>query len=406
MWHMWRMWRMRNFPKTKISQKNNMIYQATKEFPFEQLTLVPSTVLNGNFFTKYLINEKPLYIQSPKCFSKNGLVKTGKRMFCDLIFLRENEQFIQWIEHLETFTQKYIFDNREKWFETTLEMTDIEDSFTQIMKSYKSGKNYLIRTNVSTKPDGACSLKIYDENENNIDPESITDKTEIMTILEIQGVKCSSKSFQIEIEIKQMMVLNQIDPFEKCVFKTSAATATATAAPPDPTPPPVKQVIHEKSPETEKKIFSETSEIVPDKINLYDTAADETSNTSNKVNTDLEKTTEPKNVDTTSLNDNDELCEVEFDLEELPEEKVQIKNRNDVYYEMYKEAKRKAKIARDLALSSYLEAKRIKNTYMLDDIDDDSDDSDDEDDDEDGEDGGDSADDNDEKEEINTNQKE
>jgi hypothetical protein len=37
---------------------------------------------------------------------------------------------------------------------------------------------------------------------------------------------------------------------------------------------------------------------------------------------------------------------------------------------MYREARRKAKVARDLALSSYLEAKRIKNTYMLDDIED------------------------------------
>jgi len=42
---------------------------------------------------------------------------------------------------------------------------------------------------------------------------------------------------------------------------------------------------------------------------------------------------------------------------------------------MYREARKKAKIARDLALSSYLEAKRIKNTYMLHDIED-SDDSD------------------------------
>jgi hypothetical protein len=42
---------------------------------------------------------------------------------------------------------------------------------------------------------------------------------------------------------------------------------------------------------------------------------------------------------------------------------------------MYREARRKAKIARNLALSSYLEAKRIKNTYMLDNIKD-SDDSD------------------------------
>ena len=43
---------------------------------------------------------------------------------------------------------------------------------------------------------------------------------------------------------------------------------------------------------------------------------------------------------------------------------------------MYKEAKRKAKVARDLALSSYLEAKRIKNVYMLEDTTDSDEDSD------------------------------
>jgi hypothetical protein len=32
---------------------------------------------------------------------------------------------------------------------------------------------------------------------------------------------------------------------------------------------------------------------------------------------------------------------------------------------MYKDAKKKAKMARDIALTSYLEAKRIKNTYLL-----------------------------------------
>ena len=46
---------------------------------------------------------------------------------------------------------------------------------------------------------------------------------------------------------------------------------------------------------------------------------------------------------------------------------------------MYKEAKRKARVARDLALSAYLEAKRIKNTYMLDELDNDDDDEYDED---------------------------
>jgi hypothetical protein len=66
--------------------------------------------------------------------------------------------------------------------------------------------------------------------------------------------------------------------------------------------------------------------------------------------------------------------EVDFNLDEIePSETVQLKNRNDVYYKMYKDARQKAKEARDLALSSFLEAKRIKNTYMLDDIDSDSD---------------------------------
>ena len=74
------------------------------------------------------------------------------------------------------------------------------------------------------------------------------------------------------------------------------------------------------------------------------------------------------------VEDNLEIEEIDFHLEEIPaNDTIQIKQRNDVYYKMYKEAKQNAKIARDLALSSYLEVKRIKNTYMLTDIDSDSD---------------------------------
>jgi hypothetical protein len=69
--------------------------------------------------------------------------------------------------------------------------------------------------------------------------------------------------------------------------------------------------------------------------------------------------------------------EVEFHLEELPEtDTLQLKQRNDVYYELYREAKRKAKIAKDFAISAYLEAKEIKNKYMLDEIDDSDEDED------------------------------
>jgi hypothetical protein len=66
--------------------------------------------------------------------------------------------------------------------------------------------------------------------------------------------------------------------------------------------------------------------------------------------------------------------EVDLSLEKIEEtEPVFLKKRNDVYYEMYREALRKARLAKEMALSNYLEAKRIKNTYMLDELNDDSD---------------------------------
>jgi hypothetical protein len=71
-----------------------------------------------------------------------------------------------------------------------------------------------------------------------------------------------------------------------------------------------------------------------------------------------------------------EICEVEFDLDAVEESKepVHLKNRNEVYYKMYKEAKRVAREAKMIALSNYLEAKRIKTTYLLDDVEDSDDD--------------------------------
>ena len=81
---------------------------------------------------------------------------------------------------------------------------------------------------------------------------------------------------------------------------------------------------------------------------------------------------EPANIiDDTIIEpvDTNELQEFKIDLDDLTEDvNINIKKDKDIYYEMYREACRKAKIARDLALSSYLEAKRIKNQYMLDDL--------------------------------------
>ena len=67
----------------------------------------------------------------------------------------------------------------------------------------------------------------------------------------------------------------------------------------------------------------------------------------------------------------DDVSEVDLDLDNLEDsDTFHLKEKTEVYYEMYREARRKAKLAKSLALSSFMEARRIKNLYMLDDIDD------------------------------------
>ena len=65
-----------------------------------------------------------------------------------------------------------------------------------------------------------------------------------------------------------------------------------------------------------------------------------------------------------------ELKEItEADLEINNDENIKLKKPNDIYYEIYCAAKEKARTARKLAFDAYLEVKKIKKTYMLDDSD-------------------------------------
>ena len=62
------------------------------------------------------------------------------------------------------------------------------------------------------------------------------------------------------------------------------------------------------------------------------------------------------------------LKEMDFTLENNLET-ITLKKPNQVYYEIYKKAREKAKEAKKHAILAYLEMKNIKKTYMLDDID-------------------------------------
>ena len=322
-----------------------MIHETNDSFPFSNLTLCkPVASTGGGFFIRYAFKEQPLYIQPPKCYIKQIHTKTGKKMYCDLVFQQENEAFLRWMEHLESQTQQHLYDNRLQWFQTDLEKEDIEQSFASPVKIYKSGKEYIVRTNIPSRA-GNSILKIYDEDEKTVPLEDIVENTKVMVILEIQGVRSSSKSFQVDIEVKQMMVMKPEEIFNTCIFKKKVDAPAVPQTFTEDTEPFVPEVPVPEVPVPEVPVPEAELEIEEPPLEEFETES---------------------------------LCEVELDLDEKADT-VALKERKELYYQMYEEARQKAKVARDLALSAYLEANQIKNKYMLDDVlDSSSDDSDNE----------------------------
>ena len=376
------------------------IYNTNDEFNFNIIKISkPIAISSGQFMLKFNVNENPFYINPPKCTLKIGQ-KGGKRTYCDFIFSQENDSFIRWIENLEKIAQDKIYENRAQWFESDLEKEDIENYFTSTLKIYKSGKNYILRTLLPTpQQQQKDNFKIYDENENEIQFESITENMQIMCVLEVQGIRCSSSSFQIDMLVKQMMVLQPVNLFEKCILRNTTQSETprqkpstltndnatltndnatlandnetlandnATLANDNATLANDNETILLAS-EEKKTIIKMKNEESEKKMNLEEMEEPPTDTIAKPITNEVKK--EPYSQD--------EMCEVDFDINDMDDkDAITIKQRKEMYYEMYVEARRKAKIARDLALSAYLEARRIKNTYMLEDILDESDESD------------------------------
>ena len=345
------------------------IIEPSMDYDFTKLYFGPPTSLAGGaYFTRLMYNtNKLLFIQTPKSLTKQGFIKSGKKHYADLMFDNNDTVFINWIENLESRCQELIFAKRDTWFESKLEKDDIENAFTSPFKIFKSGKYYLLRVNV--KP----NLKIYSETDQLIAYESITSDKTIISILEIQGLKFTSRNFQIEIELKQTMVVSP-DPFlDNCFIKKPIKQnkEDITNVPIDLTNL-INQSVQDLEKTNNRSDLSDPIDLdvsfdvlkekpVTSQIDLEET------NIELDIE-DLEPKVEVEEDDPHVLKEVDLLSTLDNSLEA-----IQLKKPTQVYYELYQKAKEKAKEAKKTALEAYIEMKNIKKTYMIDDMDSDSD---------------------------------
>ena len=383
------------------------IHFTNNEFDFTQLSISqPISVQGGAYFTKLKMKNDTLYIQLPKCVTKQGLNETNKKAYMDLMFTNDDEYVIEWFENLENKLVDLVYQKKDIWFQNEMEKEDIETFFNPICRPFKGGKFHLVRIDIPRNKtlSSQYHCNVYDENENIIPIQEINDKHSIIPVLEIQGIKFSARNFQLELLGKQIMILNNKPLFKGCVIKRSHE----------------ENIVETKEIEKESELEEPTSNVVTDNIHtsLGDSSEEiinfkESNSESNTIQDSILETLEDDNdecndnttIDTEIDNKNiesdnyvetnssipqennsdlhednleEKLEEMESnDLEDITtqlsvndnESKITLKKPNEVYYEIYKIAKDKAKQHKKAAISHYLEAKKIKNTYLLDDLD-------------------------------------
>tara|TARA_B100000424_G_scaffold46013_1_gene31777 strand:- start:3979 stop:5214 length:1236 start_codon:yes stop_codon:yes gene_type:complete len=372
-------------------------------FDFSKLSLTsPTGIQGGSYFTRILNNGNPLYVQCPSCKTKQGIVNSGRKIYSDILLTKENAPFINWIEKLESHCQQLILDKSEDWFENQLDLNDIEESFISPLKLYKSGSMYILKCSLdkSSQTLNKPSCIVYNENNESISIEDINNEISIIPLIHINGIKFSTKNFQIEIIIRQIMKLNSIDTTPEMLIKKPNAINNLE----ENTLEEVKEISDLKNEildennfeksinnsneveeqQTELKVQPPQDVVQEDAVQedvvqedaLHEDGAQEDgeNNDEKDVNTELENEEKNINEDTDiegEFNDND--SEVLSDLEEVDvnitdDEKFHLKDKSDVYYKIYKIARDKIKDTQKKDLISFFENKQINTKKILDDL--------------------------------------
>jgi hypothetical protein len=338
------------------------------EFDFKSISLGDPQPLNGQagfYFTPLTIGteNKALCLQLPECLTKQGIVTIKNGKYLDLMFERaNNDDLMRWTEQLEYTCQDIIDAKKDLWFQTELTRDDIESMMTQVTRLYQSGKYMLMRVFVDTLKNNSKCIA-YDENEIGFDLELLEANKPVIPLIMIEGVKFSTRSFEISLKLVQVMVMGKTEKKSTCLIKKKQqeviveedSSLENSIASPIEEPVPVIEEPAVAPPPVAKPVVAPPALAKPvlAKPVLAPTPV-----------------ASPPVAQPPVAPVKKEIEEVNIDYAEVEADSISLKKPNDVYYELYKKAREKAKECRIAAIEAYLEAKQIKTKYMLFDEDD------------------------------------
>ena len=364
----------------------------------------------------------------PSCLTKAGIIDSSNKTYTDLMFdnsidnIKEmNSMFLE----LERITTEKLHSKSDTLFSGDMTLDDFEEMFNSNTRLINRGGNICIRVNI---PSNNKNIKLANNNKCNIynkngEPREICDikkDTEIIPLIEISDIHITPNSINLNINLIECMILNDLPSKTNINRRIKLDEILSKEENKDDNKQnnksinDVNQNINHSNnnqdnenndntnnknielkpfiePETQHKDneISQMNDIIKEteieqKLDTQEDNEELKDNNESDNNEELKDNNEelkedndyePEltnnleevtiNLDDSNEDDNDELLEV--DTLEIDEEDntLVIKQADEVYKELYKNAITKAKNLRTAALDAYLEAKNIKAKFML-----------------------------------------
>lgn len=200
-----------------------VIYDINSNYNENEISLGNPGKIHGssNYYTKIFINKELFYFKINNCTTKNGILQTEKKIYTDIMFslLNNDIYYVEWFHHLESILIDLIYSKSSSWFLSELDKEDINEYFNPVLRQYKRNNN-LLRLQLNNKKNIPECI-IFDENEEVKSYDDVAGKN-FDCIIHIKGIRFTSTSFQIDLELKQILLLEETNLFSSCILRNNS----------------------------------------------------------------------------------------------------------------------------------------------------------------------------------------
>lgn len=314
----------------------------------------PQPIQGGSYFSKIvMIGATPddaIYIQTPKCITKDGVVKTEKRLYSDLLFkssTEEHSDFMDLLRTIEVRLKECIYARRELWFQTAMDADDIEYYFNSPIKPHKkddySVRVFIIQPKRMIQGGGASAtasggLVVYDDEQHDKTIDDVIGGKPVIGLLQLRGIKFTNSSLHLELLLSQTMIFKEIEEPRFLITQSGSGSGATVIA-------PSVSVAASNSVRTERVATSQQSGRTEERAEAPQSIPPPP------------PTPKPVKPQT------NEITEIDFSEEEVDESPVTLKNPKTVYMELYKTLLKRASRALRLYQKEIMDAEKFRRTH-------------------------------------------